>query len=271
MVRFPNAKINLGLKVPGKRDDGFHEIETIMYPVGLNDAVEIVKSQDNPFNLTTSGLAMPGPVQSNLCAKAFALMQQEYDIPNIEIHLHKFIPMGAGLGGGSSDAAFVLRMINEMFELNLDYQTLQDLAAGLGSDCPFFIENKPAVARGRGELLETIQLSLSDFHLLVIKPPVHIQTREAYANIQTASHQGSILDIIKQPIDEWREVLDNDFESYAFKKHPELASIKSKLYEQGAKYASMSGSGSALYGLFSKDPSIDNFDNQYFMWKGKLL
>ena len=176
MLQFPNAKINLGIRVLGKRDDGFHDIETILYPIGLCDAVECIIADNESFEFSVTGLPIPGDHISNLCVKGYELMKNRYGIQAIRMHLHKCIPMGAGLGGGSSDAAFVLKMINTMFNLQLDDGTLEEMSAGLGSDCPFFIQNRPAIARGRGELLDPVEMSLSGTQILLVKPPVHINT-----------------------------------------------------------------------------------------------
>ena len=270
MVRFPNAKINLGLRVLGKRSDGFHDIETILYPVEIYDALELIRAPGHPYTFSASGLNIPGSAESNLCTKAFALMQKEYAIPNVSIHLHKSIPMGAGLGGGSSDAAYVLLMINEMFELNLDMAVLQDLASRLGSDCPFFINDQAAIARGRGEILSALPLSLDAYHLLIVKPDIHTNTAEAYSNIQTTNHDTALDEQIQKPIVEWRDRIINDFETYAFIKYPELDKLKSLIYQHGALYASLTGSGSALYGIFDHAPALQGFDVNYFTWIGKL-
>jgi len=270
MVRFPNAKINLGLRVLRKRDDGFHDIETILYPVEIYDALELIRAPGRPFTFSASGKNIPGSAESNLCAMAFALMKEEYSIPNVSIHLHKCIPMGAGLGGGSSDAAYVLMMINEMFELNLDMAVLQDLASRLGSDCPFFIHGQAAIAHGRGEIISALPLSLDTYHLLIIKPDIHINTAEAYSNIQAASHDMALIELAQKPIAEWRDQIFNDFESYAFIKHPVLDEIKSLMYQQGALYASLTGSGSALYGIFDHAPALQGIGDNYFTWRGKL-
>lgn len=270
MLRFPYSKINLGLRVLRKRSDAFHDIETIMYPIGLSDALEIIKSPDDIFRWQTSGIDIPGEDAHNLCVKAFKLIQDSYHIPDVKMHLHKNIPMGAGLGGGSSDAAFTLRMLNEYFGLGIESGKLKLLAAKLGSDCPFFIDNLVSLASGRGESLEPISLSLKDYFLLIVKPDIHITTAEAYANLNIKEHKQGLLDIIRQPISTWKESLYNDFESYVFNKHPEVAKLKSLLYEQGAIYASLTGSGSAIYGIFAEDPSIEQESAPHFTWKEQL-
>lgn len=270
MVRFPNAKINLGLRVLRKRNDGYHDIETILYPVEIYDALELIRTPDRPFTFSASGLDIPGSADSNLCTRAFALMQAEYSIPNVSIHLHKCIPMGAGLGGGSSDAAYVLMMIDEMFGLNLDVAVLQDLASRLGSDCPFFIHGQAAIAHGRGEILKALDLSLEDFYFLIVKPDNHINTAEAYSNIHAASHDIPLDELTQKPITEWHKWIFNDFESYVFMKYPGLDEIKSRMYQQGALYASLTGSGSALYGIFDHAPAIEGLDDNYYTWSGSF-
>ena len=270
MVQFPNAKINLGLRVLGKRKDGFHEIESILYPIGLSDAVECIRSENEVFEFGSTGLEIPGDREGNLCIKAYELMKERYGIPTIQMHLHKCIPMGAGLGGGSSDAAFVLKMINKMFSLSLEFASLEKISAELGSDCPFFIQNRPAIARGRGEILDPVDLSLAGMHLVLVKPQVHIDTGKAYSNIQIKETGIPLEKVVKRPAEEWRESLNNDFEDYAFREFTQLSEIKTQLYNAGAIYASMTGSGSAIYGLFSdRIPELD-IDGSYFKWKGIL-
>ncbi|MEN8226281.1 MAG: 4-(cytidine 5'-diphospho)-2-C-methyl-D-erythritol kinase [Bacteroidota bacterium] len=248
MIAFPNAKINLGLHVLGKRDDGFHDIETVFYPVSMCDSLEITPSGDGKTSLRQYGPALSGG--ENLCLKAYHLLREEYDLPPVEIHLLKHVPAGAGLGGGSSDAAFTFKMLNEMFALNISTGELEKLAAKIGSDCAFFIRNKPAFAYGRGEQLENIGLDLSEKHIRIIKPDVHVSTPEAYKMLRPDANRPSLREIIQQPIVKWKDILVNDFEKPIFKRYPEIRKIKESMYEKGALYASMSGSGSAVFGIF---------------------
>jgi len=260
MILCPNAKINLGLEVVRRREDGYHDIETLFVPVpGLRDVLEVVKA-DEP-DLKVYGMACDVPAEKNLCFKAFRLMQERCGIGNVNIFLYKNIPMGAGLGGGSSDAAFTLVALNEVFEVGLSNEQLAGMAAELGSDCPFFVYNRPMFASGRGEILEPYPLDLSGYHIEVVTPGIHISTAEAYSGVDAikfATGPGvdncsdSLKDRLTQDIFLWRENVVNDFEAYAFAKYPTLADIKNSLYERGAVYASMTGSGSALYGIFPK-------------------
>lgn len=247
MLLFPNAKINLGLNITKKRDDGFHELETCMYPIPLCDALEIVKSDKLTFKST--GLEIPGDSNTNLVLKAYELIREAFDIPPVSIHLHKKIPMGAGLGGGSADAAYMLKMLNIEFELGLSPKELRNYAEVLGSDCAFFIDDTAAICTGRGELIEPIDFTLSDLKLVLVKPNIHISTADAYAGIKPKPLVKHIKDIIFNP-ENLKQELVNDFEASIFPAHPELEKIKTELYEKGAFYAAMSGSGSTMYGLF---------------------
>lgn len=251
MIVYPNAKINLGLNILRKREDGFHEISSVFYPVKWKDALEIVRSSQLKF--TSGGLPIPGEIESNLCLKAFNLMKEAYDIPPVHIHLHKVLPMGGGLGGGSSDAAFTLRVLNELFSLNLDKPTLLALASKLGSDCAFFIENKPQLASGRGELLSPVELNLQGYKILLVYPAVGVSTPWAYSQITPRLSEFSIIETLQGPIENWKKQLVNDFEGPIFKAHPELEEIKEALYEFGAEYAAMSGSGSTMFGIFKSN------------------
>ncbi len=257
MVTFPNCKINLGLNILQKREDGFHDIETIFFPVGLCDALEIIPSQ-NKTKLTVTGI-FTGAAADNLCLKAFYLLKKDYpQLPEVNIHLHKAIPFGAGLGGGSADAAFTLKAINKKFNLNIPEKKMHVYALQLGSDCPFFLINKPCLATGRGEVLEHAAISLSGYKVLLIHPGIHISTAEAFSKIKPGIPAKKIKEIITQPIESWKEELCNDFEKYIFEKYPQVKKIKEDLYNGGAIYASMSGSGSTVFGIFIKD-SIINF------------
>ncbi|MFO7825795.1 MAG: 4-(cytidine 5'-diphospho)-2-C-methyl-D-erythritol kinase [Cyclobacterium sp.] len=262
MITFPNAKINLGLQIFHKRKDNFHEISTCMYPIPLTEALEIIPSET--FSFGSTGIDIPGEKEGNLVLKAYRLLAADFpQISPVQIHLHKKIPMGAGLGGGSADAAFALKMLNEIFELNLDSQKLESYAGLLGSDCPFFIENKTQIATGRGEILQPAAVKLSGHWLYLIHPGIHISTQEAYAGVKPCSDQKDLQSILASP-STWQTDLVNDFENSLFKNHPELEAIKSSLYEAGAWYAAMSGSGSAVFGLFSEAPGKLTFPDQYF-------
>jgi 4-diphosphocytidyl-2-C-methyl-D-erythritol kinase len=253
MILFPPAKVNLGLNVLYKRNDGYHEIDTCMVPVPLCDILEIVPSET--FQFVQSGLAVDSNEEHNLCVKAFRLLKKTVDFPNVYIHLRKQIPMGAGLGGGSSDAAYVLKGINELFKLNLTLETLEILAAQLGSDCPFFIQNIPQIAQGRGEILKPIALNLNGYFIKLINPGIHSNTAKAYQEMVFSDQKSHIKDVLEGAVSNWKNTLTNDFEKSLFEQHPILLNIKNSLYLEGACYASMSGSGSTMYGLFKNLPS----------------
>ena len=270
MISFPNAKINLGLDIVERRKDGFHNLSSCFYPVRLQDILEINIS--DRFKIELSGLPLPGDKNDNLVVRAYKLLKKDFDLPNIAIHLHKNIPAEAGLGGGSSDATFTLQMLNERFDLFLNETVLEEYAGMLGSDCPFFIYNKPMIVGGRGEDMNEINLDLKGYHIYLVKPPISIFTKEAYKNIQPQKPSRDISSILSddRPAS-WAGHLKNDFEKVIFHKHPELSEIKSQLYKQGAVYASMTGSGSAIYGIFDDVPALRNsFPNQYFTWVGVL-
>ncbi len=268
MVVFPNAKINLGLHVVEKREDRYHNIETCFYPVQWHDALEIIESKKTHF--TNSGINIPGLAKENLCYKAYELLRKDFGLPDLQIHLHKIIPIGAGLGGGSSDAAFTLRLLSEQFHLMLDDDLLTMYATQLGSDCAFFIQNRPCLATGKGEILEPLTLDLSDYHLMLVYPEIHISTQEAYADIEPKPPSNTLKEILlNEHIQIWREKLINDFEHAVFQKHPELQSIKDQLYAMGAIYAAMSGSGSGIYGIFQEE-QVSIFPEHYMIWQGQL-
>jgi 4-diphosphocytidyl-2-C-methyl-D-erythritol kinase len=261
MIIFPNCKINLGLRITGKRTDGYHNIETIFYPVPLNDALEIIQATDTQAaaetTFTQTGTLVDGDEKDNLCIKAYHLLKKDFtQLSAVKIHLHKAIPMGAGLGGGSADAAFTLQLLNDKFNLQLSTDQLLSYALILGSDCPFFILNKPCYASGRGEIMEPINLDLTGYQLLVVNPGIHVNTGWAFAQLTLANNKtaSSLQSIIAAPVASWKNELVNDFEQPVFRQHPTIADIKKELYQQGALYASMSGSGSTVYGLFEKIP-----------------
>ena len=251
MVIFPNCKINLGLRILRKRSDGYHDLETVFYPLALKDVLEI--QRDSALNFTTYGLPIPGDRNGNLCLKAWQLLKRDFpDLPFVHIHLYKNIPIGAGLGGGSSDAAFTLLLLNKQLNLGLDTSRLLSYAAELGSDCPFFILNTPSLAGGRGEKLEAATLDLSGYCFVLIDPKLHVSTAQAFSLCTPSSEGPSVHEIIQQPIDTWKDHLINDFESPVFQQHPTLRDIKDLLYTHGAVYAALSGSGSSLFGIFEK-------------------
>lgn len=274
MLVFPNCKINLGLHITGKRDDGFHNLETVFYPVPLKDALELIPNTNNnpEVEFTGTGLAVDGKTEDNLCIKAWHLLKKYFpQLPPVKIHLHKAIPMGAGLGGGSADASFMLKLLNERFHLNLSTSQLIDYSLQLGSDCPFFIINKPCFATGRGELLEEIAVDLSAYKIVLINPGIHINTGWAFSKLSDGfkpsdSLKKSIKETIQQPIETWKAELQNDFEAPVFTAHPEIKTIKDSLYRQGAIYAAMTGSGSTLFGIFNKTIDTRAFkDKNYFI------
>ncbi|GAB3647489.1 4-(cytidine 5'-diphospho)-2-C-methyl-D-erythritol kinase [Echinicola sediminis] len=268
MVQFPNAKINLGLYITKKRKDGYHDIITCMVPIPLAEALEITIAEKTTFHST--GLTIPGKEKDNLILKALKLLRKDFnELPHIQVHLHKTIPMGAGLGGGSADAAFALKIMNRLFDLHLEDWFLEDYAAELGSDCPFFIENTPKIATGRGEILEEVKVDLSGCWIVLINPQVHIGTKEAYAGITPQQPEHDLRETLKDRT-LWKEQLKNDFEASIFPKHPEIGEIKEKLYDKGAFYAAMSGSGSTVFGLFEHEPTIGEWPKEYFTFKGEL-
>ena len=271
MIVFPNCKINLGLNILHKRSDGYHDLETIFYPIPLTDSLEIIENKDpgkSPtFPFTSSGLPIAGKPSSNLCVKAYRMLKQDFPgMHSVKIHLHKVIPSGAGLGGGSADAAFSLKVMNEIYKLHLTTEQLIDYAAELGSDCPFFIINKPCFAKGRGEELEEIELDLSAYKLIIVNPGIHIDTGRAFLNMTPTKPEKSVKEIITEPVEKWKYELKNDFEKIIFIQHRELVDIKDTLYVNGALYASMSGSGSTVFGIFPKDKKVQlAFPDNYFV------
>lgn len=258
MIAFPNCKINLGLFITEKRADGFHNLETVFYPIGLSDALEIVKT-NNDFEFSVSGINIPSAKEDNICVKAYDLVKSKYNIGNVKMHLLKKIPVGSGLGGGSSDAVSTLKILDALFALKMTSDELYGFARQLGSDCSFFVDNKPKLAFERGDKFEAVDISFKGLHLVVIVPPFAVSTAEAYKMVKTFSNRESLSNIIKLPLQDWKFELYNDFEYTVFSKYPQIASIKEKLYKIGAVYASMSGSGSAVYGFFKEKPVLGKF------------
>jgi 4-diphosphocytidyl-2-C-methyl-D-erythritol kinase len=269
MIYFPHCKINLGLHITARRKDGFHELETVFYPVPWCDALELIVREEPGVKLFTSGLPVQGDPSNNLVTRAYQLLSQDRSLPGAEFHLHKVIPMGAGLGGGSADAAFALKLMNEVFELGIDLVKLKENATVLGSDCAFFIEDKPAFATGRGEQLMPIECNLTGWHILLVVPDIHIGTAEAYSWITPAQPEFDIRALVGDDPTTWNEHLRNDFEAAVCARHPQIAEIKDDLYRAGAVYASMSGSGSAVFGLFNQAPDTERW-REYRHWTGRL-
>lgn len=264
MITFPNAKINLGLHITEKRPDGYHNLETVFYPINLQDALEVTRREENEPDCTLhlKGTPLEGALEDNLVVKAYRLLQQDFpQMAPIDITLFKHIPSGAGLGGGSSDAAFMLKLLNEKFKLAIPVEQLEEYAARLGADCAFFVRNQPVFATGIGNIFEPIELSLKGYHLVLVKPDVFVSTRDAFAEIRPAQPEVSLKEIIHRPVEEWKEVLKNDFERSVFQKFPEIAAIKDELYDLGAVYASMSGSGASVYGIF-REP-VEHIDEKF--------
>ena len=255
MIVFPNAKINLGLQITNKRSDGFHNIISCFYPVPWTDALEIIETSKTIF--TSSGIDIPDSTGGNLCTQAYKLLDKDYKLPSVHIHLHKSIPIGAGLGGGSSDAAYTLKLLNQKFNLQLSMEQLEGYARKLGSDCAFFIQNTPTMAIEKGDKFQPIAMSLKGYHIALIYPNLHISTKEAYSTVTPAMPDTTLLDVLEnKPVSKWKDLIHNDFEKGITEKHPQLKRLKSDLYIQGAVYASMTGSGSTFYGIFDKKPAL---------------
>ena len=264
MILFPNCKINLGLRVTGKRADGYHDLETVFYPIPLKDALEVVQcpaKQGHPdrFELTVTGTTIPGNISENLCTKAWKLIAGDFDIPAVKIHLHKAIPTGGGLGGGSSDGAHTLLLLNEELKLNIPEEKLLEYALRLGSDCPFFIHNKPCYATGRGEIMEAIDIDLHEYHFVVVNPGIHVSTAEAFQQIVPGKrYERTLREIMSDKIETWKEQLVNDFEGPIFGRHTSMRAIKDQLYDAGASYAAMTGTGSCIFGIFHNSKKTAN-------------
>ena len=264
MITFPNAKINLGLNIVEKRPDGYHNLETIFYPINLQDALEVTRRENNDkeYTLHISGSPLEGEPEDNLVVQAYKLLKKDYPgLLPVDIHMYKHIPAGAGLGGGSSDTACMIKLLNDKFSLGLSTERMEEYAVKLGADCAFFIRNKPVFATGIGNLFEPVELSLKGYHIILIKPDIFVSTRDAFAEIKPVRPAVSLKEIVKQPMETWKHSMKNDFEDSVFKKFPEIAAIKDELYDLGAVYAAMSGSGSSVYGIF-KAP-IENVEDKF--------
>lgn len=271
MIVYPNAKINLGLNIIDKRPDGFHNIESLFLPIDLCDILEITQS-DTKNEFSSSGIPIPGESKDNLCLLAWEQLQRDHHIPPVLIHLHKVIPIGAGLGGGSADGAFMLKALNELFSLNIKIEKLEEYAADLGSDCAFFIRNKPAFAEGRGEILNEIELELTELKIALINPGIHISTKEAYSGVSPTKPNQRLRELINTPLANWQETIINDFEPEISVNHPAISKIKEQLLSSGAQYAAMTGSGSSIFGIFNTEIPVtvkQNFSD-YFYWEGTL-
>ncbi|MDR0891276.1 MAG: 4-(cytidine 5'-diphospho)-2-C-methyl-D-erythritol kinase [Mediterranea sp.] len=277
MLVFPNAKINLGLSITEKRPDGYHNLETVFYPIdGLTDALEVVdatSANNDDIRLHPYGMEVAGLPEENLVVKAYRLLSKEHRLPPVDIHLYKHIPSGAGLGGGSADAAFMLRLLNEQYALGLSAETLEAHAAKLGADCAFFVRNVPVYAEGIGNLFSPIPLSLKDYGVIVVKPNVFVSTKEAFAHIRPHRPEQSVKEVTARPVEEWEGLLVNDFEESVFPQHVQIREIKEELYRQGAVYASMTGSGSSVFGLFTPGTTVPDihWEADTFCYAGKLL
>jgi 4-diphosphocytidyl-2-C-methyl-D-erythritol kinase len=274
MITFPNAKINIGLNIIEKRPDGFHNIQSVFYPVPLCDALEVIEAPEAEEHVlfNSSGIPIPGDTQNNLCVRAYHLIAKDYPLPKIRIHLHKHIPIGAGLGGGSSDAAFFIKLMNEKFELGLAWGEMHHYARQLGSDCSFFVGNKPAFAEGRGDEFESVRFDLSGYHLVLVYPPIHINTAAAYSGVIPKKPLRSLEDDVQSiPPEQWKNAIHNDFEDSLFPKYPAIKKIKDQMYEEGAIYASMSGSGSSVYGIFKEEKDLKNSFPDCFVFSAGLV
>jgi 4-diphosphocytidyl-2-C-methyl-D-erythritol kinase len=269
MITFPNAKINLGLNIIEKRVDGYHNLETVFYPVPVEDALEIkiAERAEHKFILRQSGIPIAGKAEDNLAVRAYRLLDKDFNLPSIEIYLYKHIPLGAGLGGGSANAAFMLKLLNERFDLQLNAEQLEKYAATLGADCAFFIRNIPVFAEGTGNIFSPVSLSLKGYGLVIVKPDVFVSTRDAFSFICPRKPKRSLKEIITRPINEWKSLMKNDFEESVFHQYPIIEKIKTELYKQGATYAALSGSGASVFGLFNPNipiPKIKLENSFYF-------
>ena len=264
MIVFPNAKINIGLNITARRPDGYHDLETVFYPVKIYDVLEVTAADQLSFQ--SSGLEIPGSPGGNLCIKGYHLLKKDFDLPPVKIHLHKNIPIGAGLGGGSADAAFFIRLMNDQFGLTLSSEKMMGYARQLGADCAFFIENRPIFAFEKGDEFEPINLDLSAYKIILVMPDAHVSTAEAYRGVKPVPIPESLYEYVKTPLTSWKRHIKNDFEGHIFKDHPVIRGVKANLYEQGALYASMSGSGASVFGIFEQTPNLRHLEknNQVF-------
>lgn len=268
MLVFPNAKINIGLNIVEKRPDGYHNIESCFYPVGWSDALEI--TLDEKFSFQSDGIVIPGKASDNLCTKAYQMIAANYPLPPVKIYLLKSIPIGAGLGGGSADAAFAIKALNQHFNLKISFEKQLDYARRLGSDCAFFIPNKPAYCFQKGDVFEDIDLSLKGKWIVLVNPGLHISTAEAYSGIIPKRSEHDLRTVLREPIENWKYKVKNDFEATLFPKYPLLEEIKGALYNEGALYAAMSGSGSTLFGIFDLEKDLTKHFAEFTVWQGLM-
>jgi 4-diphosphocytidyl-2-C-methyl-D-erythritol kinase len=268
MILYPPAKINLGLNILRKREDAYHDIDTCMVEIPFTDILEVTKA--GSFEFLQTGIKISGNGGVNLCEKAYLLLRKEFEVGPVRIHLRKQIPVGAGLGGGSADATYTLIALNELFQLGLSNQKLKQLSSDLGSDCPFFVDGLPQIAQGRGEVLSKVELDLSKYYLVLLNPGIHVGTKEAYAGVTANEQVMAVQEILEKPIQQWQHLLKNDFETSVFHLFPKIQKLKNSLYESGAIYAAMSGSGSSVYGLFLNENTMLEFTSPHLIYKGRF-
>jgi 4-diphosphocytidyl-2-C-methyl-D-erythritol kinase len=272
MIVFPNAKINLGLRVINKRADGFHNIESFFLPVNLCDVLEVITANDGKTDFTISGIVINDDAKNNLVYKAYLLLAEQYKLPPVKIHLHKVIPTGAGLGGGSADGAFMLKLLNQKFKLSITDEQLEKFAMQMGSDCVFFIKNKISIVEGRGDVVNPIDFDFKNYKIVIAHPSVHISTKNAYSGLKlNATDTGWKEKIRKASVLEWKNFVFNDFEQAAFEQNMTIAHLKEKFYKMGARYAAMTGSGSAVYGVFENEINLNQLPINYFTWQGDVM
>ncbi|RZL47836.1 MAG: 4-(cytidine 5'-diphospho)-2-C-methyl-D-erythritol kinase [Pedobacter sp.] len=266
MLAFANAKINLGLNLTEKRADGYHNLQSVFYPIKLHDVVEIIDA--NITSCIIKGIDIPGSADDNICLKAFKALQIDFDLPHQQIILLKYIPVGAGLGGGSADAAFLIKLVNDKFNLGLSIEKMQDYARVLGADCAFFIENKPAYAFAKGDEFEDLEIDLSNYFMVLVKPLIHVSTAEAYSKVKVKQPRMPLKELINLPLSEWKGNIVNDFEISVFEKYPEIDEIKTQLYAAGATFALMSGSGSSVFAIFNKPIKLPELEKDNLVFYG---
>jgi 4-diphosphocytidyl-2-C-methyl-D-erythritol kinase len=271
MIVFPGAKINIGLRITERRPDGYHNIETVFYPVNLHDALEFVCAEElKEDELYETGKTTGAAGKDNLVVKAAMKLREIKEFPFLKIHLHKTIPSGAGLGGGSSDAACLLKVVNRSFSLDVGENKLKELALSIGSDCPFFLRNTPAHATGRGEILEPAENMLSGHYLVIVNPRLHISTKEAYSACTPAKPSHSLSELVKKPVTDWKDNILNDFEDFAISMYPLIGQLKAEMYNSGALFSLMSGSGSSVFGIFSRKPDLPKVIRDYVIYQGEV-
>ncbi|MBL4676968.1 MAG: 4-(cytidine 5'-diphospho)-2-C-methyl-D-erythritol kinase [Mucilaginibacter sp.] len=259
MIVFPNAKINIGLNITERRPDGYHNLETVFYPVKIFDVLEVIEADELSFE--SSGLDIPGRAEDNLCIKGYHLLKKDFPkLPPVKIHLHKNVPIAAGLGGGSANAAFFIKLMNEKFGLELVEEEMMDYARQLGADCAFFINNRPVFAFEKGDEFEPVKLDLSAYHIVLVMPDAHVSTAEAYRGVRPVPVKETVYDLVNMPVTAWKKHIRNDFETHIFNNHPVIRGVKAILYECGALYASMSGSGASVFGIFETRPDLSDLE-----------